>query len=38
MKLLKNIDLLSKLTFQEELKVIKTNHGFRGMQWVIKLK
>ena len=29
-KPLKNIDLLSKLPFYEELNVIKTNHAFRG--------
>ena len=29
-KRLKNIDLLSKLPFYEELNVIKTNHAFRG--------
>ena len=29
-KRIKNIDLLSKLPFYEELNVIKTNHAFRG--------
>ena len=29
-KRLKNIDLLSELTFNEELNVRKTNHAFRG--------
>ena len=29
-KRLKNIDLLSELSFYEELNVIKTNHAFRG--------
>ena len=29
-KHIKNIDLLSKLPFYEELNVITTNHGFRG--------
>ena len=29
-KFLKNIDLLSKLSFYEELNVIKSNHAFRG--------
>ena len=27
---MKNIDLLSKLPFYEELNVIKTDHAFRG--------
>ena len=27
-KCLKNIDLLSELTFYEELNIIKTNHAF----------
>ena len=29
-KRLKNIDLLSELPLYEELKIIKTNHAFRG--------
>ena len=29
-KRLKNIDLLSELSFYEELNVIKTDHAFRG--------
>ena len=29
-KRLKNIDLLSKLPFYEDLNVIKINHAFRG--------
>ena len=29
-KRLKNIDLLSELSFYEELNIIKTNHPFRG--------
>ena len=29
-KRLKNIDVLSELSFYEELNVIKTNHAFRG--------
>ena len=29
-KRLKNIDLLSELSFYEERNVIKTNHAFRG--------
>ena len=29
-KCLKNINLLSELSFYEELNVIKTNHAFRG--------
>ena len=29
-KCLKNIDLLSELSFYEEPNVIKTNHSFRG--------
>ena len=29
-KSLKNIDLLSELSFYQELNVIKTNHAFRG--------
>ena len=33
-KCLKNIDLLSKLPFYEELNVIKTDHAFRG--WTCK--
>ena len=29
-KLLRNTDLLSELPLYDELKVIKTNHAFRG--------
>ena len=29
-KLLKSIDLISKLPFYEEMNVIKTDHAFRG--------
>ena len=31
-KRLKNIDLLSKLPFYEDLNVIKINHAFRGIK------
>ena len=37
-KHLKNIDLLSELPFYEELNVVKTDHAFKGMQWVIRFK
>ena len=38
-KRLKNIDLLSELSFYEELNVIKKNHAFRGyaMRYKVKL-
>ena len=36
--MLKNIDLLSKLTFYEELNVIKTNHAFRGYAMSYKIE
>ena len=35
---LKNIDLLSELSFYEELNVIKTNHAFRGYAMSYKVK
>ena len=36
---LKNIDLISKLSFYEELSVIKTNHAFRryAMSYKVEL-
>ena len=34
----KNIDLLSKLPFHEELNVIKSNHAFRGYAMSYKVK
>ena len=37
-KSLKNIDLLSELSFYEELNVIKTNHAFRGYAISYKVK
>ena len=37
-KFLKNIDLLSKLSFYEELNVIKSNHAFRGYAMSYKVK
>ena len=37
-KRLKNIDLLSKLPFYEELNVIKTNHAFRGYAMSYKVE
>ena len=37
-KRLKNIDLLSKLPFYEELNVIKTNHAFRGYAMSYKIE
>ena len=37
-KRLKNIDLLSELSFYEELNVIKTNHAFRGYAMSCKVK
>ena len=38
-KLLKNIDLFSELSFYKELNVAKTNHAFRGyiMSYKVKL-
>ena len=36
-KRLKNIDLLSELSFYEELHVIKTNHAFRGYEMSYKV-
>ena len=38
-KRLKNIDLLSELSFYEELNVIKKNHALRGyaMRYKVKL-
>ena len=36
--MLKNIDLLSELTFYEELNVIKTNHAFRGYAMSYKIE
>ena len=35
---LKNINLLSKLPFYEELNVIKTNHAFKGYEMSYKLE
>ena len=37
-KRLKNIDLLSKLPFYEELNVIKTNHPFTGYEMICKVE
>ena len=37
-KRLKNIDLLSKLPFYEELNVIKTNHAFRAYAMSYKVE
>ena len=37
-KRLKNIDLLSELSFYEELNVIKTNHAFRGYAMSYKVE
>ena len=37
-KRLKNTDLLSELSFYEELKVIKTNHVFRGYPMSYKVE
>ena len=37
-KFLKNIDLLSKLSFYEVLNVIKSNHAFRGYAMSYKVK
>ena len=37
-KLLKNIDLLSELPFYEELRIIKTNHTFRGYTMSCKVE
>ena len=37
-KRLKNIDLLSELSFYEELNVIKTNHAFRGYEMSYKVE
>ena len=37
-KRLKNIDLLSELSFYEELNVIKTNHAFRGYAMSYKIE
>ena len=37
-KRLKNIDLLSKLPFYEELNIIKTNHAFRGYETSCKVE
>ena len=36
-KRLKNIDLLSKLPFYEELHVIKINHPFTGYEMICKV-
>ena len=38
MKRLKNVDLLSKLHFYEELNVIKTYHAFRGYEMSYKVE
>ena len=35
---LKNIDLLSELTFYEELNVIKTDHAFKGYAMLYKIE
>ena len=35
---LKNIDLLSELSFYEELSVIRTNHAFRGYAMSYKVE
>ena len=37
-KRLKNIDLLSEIPFHEELKVIRTNHAFRGCAMSYKVE
>ena len=37
-KRLKNIDLLSELSFYEELSVIRTNHAFRGYAMSYKVE
>ena len=37
-KRLKNIDLLFKLSFYEQLNVIKTNHSFRGYSMSYKVE
>ena len=37
-KRLKNIDLLSKLPFYEELNIIKTIHAFRGYTMSYKVE
>ena len=37
-KCLKNIDLLSELSFYEEPNVIKTNHSFRGYAMSYKVE
>ena len=37
-KRLKNIDLLFKLSFYEQLNVIKTNHTFRGYSMSYKVE
>ena len=37
-KRLENIDLLSKLSFCEELNAIKTNHAFRGYAMSYKVE
>ena len=37
-KCLENIDLLSELTFYEELNIIKTNHTFKGYAMSFKVE
>ena len=37
-KRLKNTDLLSELSFYEELNIIKTNHDFRGYSMSYKIE
>ena len=37
-KLFKNIDLFSELSFCEELNVIKTNHTFKGYEISYKVE
>ena len=37
-KLIKNIELLSELPFQEELSVIKTDHAFKGYAMSFKVE
>ena len=37
-KRLKNTDLLSELSFYEELNIIKTNHEFRGYSMSYKVE
>ena len=37
-KRLKNIDLLSELSFYEELSVIRTNHAFKGYAMSYKVE